>query len=63
METHAHADHLTLSLGQHRPKIAIGKRINQVQATFAGKYGVAKEELYTVFDKLWDDNEKFEIGG
>jgi glyoxylase-like metal-dependent hydrolase (beta-lactamase superfamily II) len=71
METHAHADHVTASrylqqkliqLGQPRPKIAIGKRITPVQNTFAEKYGVEKEELEDVFDKLWEDGEEFEIG-
>ncbi|KAH6705361.1 putative metallo-beta-lactamase domain protein [Leptodontidium sp. MPI-SDFR-AT-0119] len=71
METHAHADHLTASrylqqrlieLGHPTPKISIGKRITQVQATFAPKYGMNKEELENVFDHLWDDNEKFKIG-
>ena len=64
METHAHADHLTaarylqqklIQLGHPRPQIAIGKRITQVQRTFAGKYGVAKEEQVEMFDKLWED--------
>ena len=26
------------------------------------KYGVVKEEVEGVFDKLWDDGEEFEIG-
>lgn len=71
METHAHADHLTaarylqqklVGLGQPKPKISIGKRITQVQATFASKYGINKNELADVFDQLWDDNQKFKIG-
>lgn len=71
METHAHADHLTaarylqqklLQQGQPRPSIAIGKRISQVQATFASKYNIAVDELEDVYDHLWDDNEKFSIG-
>jgi len=71
METHAHADHLTaarylqqklVELGHPEPKISIGKRITQVQATFASKYGINKEELENVFDQLWDDNQKFKIG-
>ncbi|KAF4614296.1 hypothetical protein G7Y89_g15440 [Cudoniella acicularis] len=71
METHAHADHLTASrylqqkltqLGHPRPKITIGKRITQVQATFSKKYNIPASELENVFDHLWDDNEKFSIG-
>ena len=71
METHAHADHLTASwylqrrlveLGHSRPQISIGKRITQVQATFASKYNINREELEDVFDNLWDDGQKFNIG-
>jgi glyoxylase-like metal-dependent hydrolase (beta-lactamase superfamily II) len=71
METHAHADHLTaarylqqklLQLGQPRPEIAIGKRIVLLQETFASEYAVPKEELESVFDKLWEDDESFQIG-
>lgn len=71
METHAHADHLTAShylqsklvqLGHPKPKIAIGKRIVQVQKTFASKYGIPESELENVFDELWEDDQKFKIG-
>lgn len=71
METHAHADHLTaarylqsrlVELGHPRTKISIGKRITQVQATFGEKYNINKGELENVFDNLWDDNQKFNIG-
>ncbi|PVH73404.1 putative metallo-beta-lactamase domain protein [Cadophora sp. DSE1049] len=71
METHAHADHLTaarylqqklVELGHPKPKISIGKRITQVQATFASKYCINKDELENAFDQLWDDNQKFKIG-
>ncbi|RDW82475.1 hypothetical protein BP6252_03587 [Coleophoma cylindrospora] len=70
LETHAHADHLTaarylqqkLSQTQPRPAIGIGKRITQVQRTFAKKYGVDEGELEDVFDRLWDDDEEFAVG-
>lgn len=74
METHAHADHLTASRylqqkllktshqPQVRPIICIGKRITQVQSTFAKKYNIPPSELENVFDHLWEDNEVFSIG-
>jgi glyoxylase-like metal-dependent hydrolase (beta-lactamase superfamily II) len=71
LETHAHADHLTAaSYLQHRlsqlqgfnPPICIGKRIREVQDLFAAKYGIAIEDYEGVFDKLFDDDETFEIG-
>ncbi|KUJ07028.1 Metallo-hydrolase/oxidoreductase [Mollisia scopiformis] len=71
LETHAHADHLTASyyLKQRlspsqtsSPKICIGKRISTVQSTFGAKFSVPPQELENVFDHLWDDNEKFQIG-
>lgn len=71
LETHAHADHLTASsylqkrLAQqqgHRPPIGIGKRIRKVQELFGKRYGVPAEEYEGAFDKLFDDDEEFEIG-
>ncbi|KAH7133949.1 putative metallo-beta-lactamase domain protein [Dactylonectria macrodidyma] len=71
LETHAHADHLTsVSYLQKRlaeeqgnkPRVGIGKRIQQVQELFGGKYGVPAEEYGRVFDKLFDDDEVFSIG-
>ncbi|KAJ9604742.1 hypothetical protein H2200_010856 [Cladophialophora chaetospira] len=72
LETHAHADHLTaasylqsrLALQQsgHMPLIGIGKRIEQVQRVFGERYGVPENECQNVFDKLFDDDEEFEIG-
>jgi glyoxylase-like metal-dependent hydrolase (beta-lactamase superfamily II) len=71
LETHAHADHLTAShylqktltttMNPH-PLICIGKRISQVQNTFAPRYGIHENEYLNVFDKLWEDNEEFKIG-
>ncbi|PSN67561.1 putative metallo-beta-lactamase domain protein [Corynespora cassiicola Philippines] len=71
LETHAHADHLTSSfylrtqLGRvqnHVPSVGIGKRIDQVQNMFAQRYMVPPKEYTAVFDKLFDDDEKFFIG-
>ncbi|KAF2799278.1 Metallo-hydrolase/oxidoreductase [Melanomma pulvis-pyrius CBS 109.77] len=71
LETHAHADHLTASsylqkhLGQEqgqRPPIGIGRRIGKVQELFGKKYGIPTKEHQIVFDKLFDDDEEFEIG-
>ncbi|KAH6876636.1 putative metallo-beta-lactamase domain protein [Thelonectria olida] len=71
LETHAHADHLTAAsylqsrLAEeqgHKPSIGIGKRIGQVQKLFGEKYGVPRQEYERVVDKLFDDDETFEIG-
>jgi len=71
LETHAHADHLTAAkylqtkLAQSqgfKPEVCIGKRIEGVQDRFARRYGVPKDELENVFDKLFDDDEEFAIG-
>ncbi|CAO2657784.1 Nn.00g039100.m01.CDS01 [Neocucurbitaria sp. VM-36] len=71
LETHAHADHLTaasylqsrLEKRQgYKPPICIGKRITQVQELFGQRYGIPAEEYRGVFDKLFDDDEPFEIG-
>lgn len=71
LETHAHADHLTavsylqkqLAKEQgYKPCVGIGKRIQQVQELFGGKYGVPADEYGRVFDKLFDDDEVFSIG-
>jgi tetrahydromethanopterin S-methyltransferase subunit B len=71
LETHAHADHLTAAsyiqatLAKnpgHRPLIGIGGRIKQVQQLFGQRYGVGANEYENVFDKLFEDDEEFEIG-
>lgn len=73
LETHAHADHLTASSylqaqlsqvqGGQKPPIGIGKRIDQVQGLFGERYGIAADEYTGVFDKLFEDDETFSIGG
>ncbi|KAF2265438.1 Metallo-hydrolase/oxidoreductase [Lojkania enalia] len=71
LETHAHADHLTAAyylqkqLAEqqgYRPPIGIGKRITQVQKLFGGRYGIPAKEYEGNPDKLFDDDEVFEIG-
>lgn len=71
LETHAHADHLTASsylqkrLGQEqgrRPPVGIGRRIEKVQELFGKKYCIPMKEYGNVFDKLFNDDEEFEIG-
>ncbi|KND86738.1 Beta-lactamase hydrolase-like protein [Tolypocladium ophioglossoides CBS 100239] len=71
LETHAHADHLTaasylrhrLAREQgHRPSIGIGMHIGQVQKLFGQRYGISDDEYEGVFDKLFDDDESFNIG-
>jgi glyoxylase-like metal-dependent hydrolase (beta-lactamase superfamily II) len=72
LETHAHADHLSAaSYLQNRlfkdtgvrPSIGIGSRIPQVQDLFSKVYGIPQEEYQGKFDKLFEDDEVFEIGG
>lgn len=71
LETHAHADHLTAAsylqdcLAErqgHRPPICIGQRIRQVQRLFGQMYDIPANEYEDVFDKLFDDDEMFDIG-
>jgi glyoxylase-like metal-dependent hydrolase (beta-lactamase superfamily II) len=71
LETHAHADHVTagsylqsrLSQMQgYKPPIGIGKRISRIQDFFSKKYGVPADEVEGVFERLFDDDEVFEIG-
>ena len=71
LETHVHADHITAAsylqnrlaeIQASRPGIGIGKRIGLVQELFGERYGIAAEEYKGVFDKLFDDDEDFQIG-
>ncbi|KAF5385741.1 hypothetical protein D9615_002516 [Tricholomella constricta] len=67
LETHAHADHLTASR-YYKEKLpgnvplCIGKRITQVQKTFAPKYGIDLSSLNNAFDILLEDDEDFKLG-
>lgn len=67
LETHAHADHLTSAQYiKHKTgaKVAIGRGITKVQATFKGIYDLA--ESFNVegeqFDHCFDDGDIFTIG-
>ncbi|KAG6842089.1 hypothetical protein C0991_002743 [Blastosporella zonata] len=67
LETHAHADHLSASqyfkamLPNDTP-LCIGKRIKQVQRTFAPRYGIDPHSLENAFDILLEDDEEFQLG-
>ncbi len=45
-----------------KPAIGIGKRVRQVQETFATRYGIPASEYIDAFDNLFDDDETFAIG-
>lgn len=71
LETHIHTDHLTafaylqnklIKKGVKRPSICIGKRIEQVQSRFGGRYLVVPLELQGAFDHTFEDREVFFIG-
>lgn len=72
LETHAHADHLTAAsylryrIGTGcdglKPLVIAGQRIREMQEAIGEKYGVPGEEYINVFDKLFDDDETFQIG-
>jgi len=74
LETHAHADHLSGAAylkaqlatqgPQGLPRVAIGRRIQQVQGTFKALFNLGDD--FTAdgaqFDHLFDDGERFAIG-
>uniref|UniRef100_A0A486XLE3 Zn-dependent hydrolases, including glyoxylases n=1 Tax=Rheinheimera sp. BAL341 TaxID=1708203 RepID=A0A486XLE3_9GAMM len=68
LETHAHADHLSAAHYLHSKTgapVAIGEGIKKVQETFKWVFNIADAELLAegdYFDKLFADNETFEIG-
>ncbi|RAH85815.1 Metallo-hydrolase/oxidoreductase [Aspergillus japonicus CBS 114.51] len=78
LETHIHADHLTAaaylqsrlletqpaaSTPQSRVPICAGQRIQHVQTLFAQRYSIPEAEYRTTaFDKLFQDDERFQIG-
>lgn len=70
LETHAHADHLSAAHGlkhAHFPaaRIAIGRGITRVQDTFRAIYHLGADFSVdgSQFDHLFDDGERFAIGG
>jgi glyoxylase-like metal-dependent hydrolase (beta-lactamase superfamily II) len=71
LETHIHADHITAAkylqsqlaaLQDTKPSIGIGKRVHQIQEHVRNRYGIAAAEYTDAFDKLFDDDEVFDIG-
>jgi len=68
LETHAHADHLTAAQFIRRElggKVAIGAGILKVQQTFKALYNLGAEFKAdgSQFDHLFEDGERFKIGG
>jgi glyoxylase-like metal-dependent hydrolase (beta-lactamase superfamily II) len=68
LETHAHADHATganvLKQKTSAP-VAIGERIDRVQATFKPIFNLGDDEVPadgSSFDRLWADGDTFSIG-
>ncbi|MDX1392537.1 MAG: MBL fold metallo-hydrolase, partial [Rheinheimera sp.] len=68
LETHAHADHLSAVHYLHQQTgapVGIGEGIKKVQQTFKLIFNIADTELMAkgdYFDKLFADNETFNIG-
>lgn len=66
LETHAHADHLSAADHVRRKtgaKIGIGARITEVQTRFRTLFGAPEADTEaSVFDKLFEDGEPFQIG-
>ena len=68
LETHVHADHLSAAqLLKHRfgAPIAIGRKVSIVQRRFADLYGIEGELRAngSQFDRLFEDGDRFSIGG
>lgn len=68
LETHVHADHLSGAQhfrGRLGGQVAIGGAINQVQISFAKIYNLGPEFHAdgSQFDRLWQDGDRFEVGG
>jgi glyoxylase-like metal-dependent hydrolase (beta-lactamase superfamily II) len=71
LETHTHGDHLTAaryiqqklaSCGQPKPEICAGNRMRISQSSLGSKYGIDPKETEYAFDRLFEDNEIFQIG-
>ncbi len=68
LETHVHADHLSAApYLQHElgGQLAIGRQITAVQQTFGKLFNAGTEFSRdgSQFDRLFDDGDRFEIGG
>ncbi|WEN42475.1 putative metallo-hydrolase [Thauera sp. GDN1] len=67
LETHAHADHLSAALylkQQLGGRIAIGAHIRQVQGVFKDIFNAKDMNTHGAeFDHLFEDGERFRIGG
>ena len=68
LETHAHADHLTAAAYLRRKtgaKIGIGRGITAVQARFQALFGIGAEFVADgrQFDRLFDEGDRFNVGG
>ncbi len=68
LETHAHADHLSAAPYLQRKlggKLAIGREIIAVQHVFGKIFNAGTEFARdgSEFDQLFDDGERFEVGG
>lgn len=68
LETHAHADHLTAAAylkGKTGAKVAIGHGITRVQERFKTLFGLEPSFATdgSQFDRLFDDGDRFAIGG
>lgn len=67
IETHVHADHATgaLALKQllpNAPPIYIGRKVSQVQESFASTYGLEPAQFQQSFDGYMDDGGTFTLG-
>lgn len=68
LETHAHADHLSAAPYLRRTlggKLAIGRDITTVQTVFGDLFNLGSEFARdgSQFDQLFDDGDRFSIGG
>lgn len=64
LETHAHADHLSAAdrlRSETGAPIGVGRRIVEVQETFARRFDEPTPEP-DVFDRRFDDGERFDLG-